>query len=65
MKVFYFFPYFDVGLLQALSSGYQPIGAVMVSPEITEVIHSKSNQLGMLRRKKKLLAMNYFLILVV
>lgn len=35
-----------VTLAKALSSGYQPIGAVMVSPEITEVIHSKSNQLG-------------------
>ncbi|GMN27352.1 hypothetical protein TIFTF001_001604 [Ficus carica] len=38
---------YDILLIadEALSSGYQPIGAVMVSPEITEVIHSKSNQL--------------------
>lgn len=32
--------------LQALSSGYLPIGAVLVSPEISEVIHSQSNKLG-------------------
>ncbi|EXB53589.1 putative aminotransferase y4uB [Morus notabilis] len=35
-----------VSLAKALSSAYQPIGAVLVSPEISEVIHSKSNQLG-------------------
>ena len=33
--------------LQALSSAYMPIGAVLVSPEITEVIYSQSNKLGM------------------
>ena len=36
-----------VSMLQALSSAYMPIGAVLVSPEITEVIYSQSNKLGM------------------
>ncbi|CAL5212459.1 unnamed protein product [Lathyrus oleraceus] len=35
-----------VSLAKALSSAYMPIGAVLVSPEITEVIHSQSNKLG-------------------
>lgn len=35
-----------VSLAKALSSAYMPIGAVLVSPEITEVIYSQSNKLG-------------------
>ncbi|KGN53495.1 gamma aminobutyrate transaminase 1, mitochondrial [Cucumis sativus] len=35
-----------VSLAKALSSGYMPIGAVIVSPEISDVIHSQSNKLG-------------------
>jgi adenosylmethionine-8-amino-7-oxononanoate aminotransferase len=31
---------------QALSSAYMPIGAVMVSPEVSDVIHSQSSKLG-------------------
>jgi 4-aminobutyrate--pyruvate transaminase len=31
---------------QALSSAYMPIGAILVSPEITDVIYSQSNKLG-------------------
>ncbi|KAH9624803.1 hypothetical protein KSS87_007541 [Heliosperma pusillum] len=34
-----------VSLAKALSSAYMPIGAVLVSPEISEVIHSQSNKL--------------------
>ncbi|WVZ94558.1 hypothetical protein U9M48_040437 [Paspalum notatum var. saurae] len=34
--------YFD----KALSSAYMPIGAILVSPEITDVIYSQSNKLG-------------------
>ncbi|GAU37330.1 hypothetical protein TSUD_61440 [Trifolium subterraneum] len=35
-----------VSLAKALSSGYLPIGAILVSPEIAEVIHSQSSKLG-------------------
>jgi 4-aminobutyrate--pyruvate transaminase len=35
-----------VSLAKALSSAYMPIGAVMVSHEISDVIHSQSNKLG-------------------
>ncbi|KAJ4846710.1 Gamma aminobutyrate transaminase 3, chloroplastic [Turnera subulata] len=35
-----------VTLAKALSSGYMPIGAVLVSPEISDVIHSQSSKLG-------------------
>nr|AJT59571.1 GABAT2 [Veratrum californicum] len=35
-----------VSMAKALSSGYMPIGAVLVSPEIVEVVHSQSNKLG-------------------
>ncbi|KAK7258110.1 hypothetical protein RIF29_32562 [Crotalaria pallida] len=35
-----------VSLAKALSSAYMPIGAVLVSPEVSEVIHSQSNKLG-------------------
>ncbi|GAB4847803.1 Gamma aminobutyrate transaminase 1, mitochondrial [Ancistrocladus abbreviatus] len=35
-----------VALAKALSSAYVPIGAVLVSPEVMEVIHSESNKLG-------------------
>ncbi|URE03676.1 transaminase [Musa troglodytarum] len=35
-----------VSLAKALSSAYMPIGAILVSPEIVEVIHSQSNKLG-------------------
>ncbi|MED6223470.1 Gamma aminobutyrate transaminase 1, mitochondrial [Stylosanthes scabra] len=35
-----------VSLAKALSSAYLPIGAVLVSPEVSEVIHSQSNKLG-------------------
>jgi adenosylmethionine-8-amino-7-oxononanoate aminotransferase len=31
---------------QALSSAYMPIAAILVSPEIADVIHSESNKLG-------------------
>ncbi|KAI9091351.1 hypothetical protein K1719_028162 [Acacia pycnantha] len=31
---------------QALSSAYMPIGAVLVSPEVSDVIHSQSNKLS-------------------
>ncbi|CAI0440045.1 unnamed protein product [Linum tenue] len=35
-----------VTLAKALSSAYMPIGAVLVSPQINEVIYSQSNKLG-------------------
>uniref|UniRef100_A0A0D9W9E7 4-aminobutyrate--pyruvate transaminase n=1 Tax=Leersia perrieri TaxID=77586 RepID=A0A0D9W9E7_9ORYZ len=35
-----------VSVAKALSSAYVPIGATLVSPEISEVIHSQSNKLG-------------------
>ncbi|KAK8961422.1 hypothetical protein KSP40_PGU005507 [Platanthera guangdongensis] len=35
-----------VSIAKALSSAYMPIGAVLVSSEIAEVIHSQSNKLG-------------------
>uniref|UniRef100_A0A0V0IJI3 Putative gamma aminobutyrate transaminase 1, mitochondrial-like n=1 Tax=Solanum chacoense TaxID=4108 RepID=A0A0V0IJI3_SOLCH len=35
-----------VSLAKALSSAYMPIGAVLVSPEVSDVIHSQSNKLG-------------------
>lgn len=35
-----------VSLAKALSSAYMPIGAVLVSPEISDVINSQSNKLG-------------------
>ncbi|CAN1160422.1 Gamma-aminobutyrate transaminase POP2, mitochondrial [Linum perenne] len=35
-----------VSLAKALSSAYVPIGAVLVSPEVSDVIHSQSNKLG-------------------
>ncbi|XP_060209699.1 gamma aminobutyrate transaminase 3, chloroplastic-like isoform X2 [Lycium barbarum] len=35
-----------VSLAKALSSAYMPIGAVLVSPEISDVIYSQSNKLG-------------------
>ncbi|PNY16827.1 gamma aminobutyrate transaminase mitochondrial-like, partial [Trifolium pratense] len=39
-----------VSLAKALSSAYMPIGAVLVSPEISEVIHSQSSKLGSFSR---------------
>ncbi|CAM8946637.1 unnamed protein product [Rhodiola kirilowii] len=35
-----------VSIAKALSSAYQPIGAVLVSPEISDVIHDQSSKLG-------------------
>ncbi|KAL0380940.1 UNVERIFIED_CONTAM: Gamma aminobutyrate transaminase 3, chloroplastic [Sesamum angustifolium] len=35
-----------VSLAKALSSAYMPIGAVLVSPEVYDVIYSQSNKLG-------------------
>ncbi|XP_042010283.1 gamma aminobutyrate transaminase 1, mitochondrial-like [Salvia splendens] len=35
-----------VSIAKALSSAYMPIGAVLVSPEISDVIYSQSNKLG-------------------
>ncbi|KAF8774956.1 hypothetical protein HU200_005002 [Digitaria exilis] len=35
-----------VSIAKALSSAYLPIGAILVSPEITDVIYSQSNKLG-------------------
>ncbi|KMZ66939.1 Aminotransferase [Zostera marina] len=35
-----------VSLAKALSSGYMPIGAMLVSSEISEVVNSQSNKLG-------------------
>lgn len=35
-----------VSMAKALSSAYMPIGAVLVSPEISDVIHSQSSKLG-------------------
>ncbi|XP_070006391.1 vanillin aminotransferase isoform X2 [Nicotiana sylvestris] len=35
-----------VSVAKALSSGYMPIGAVLVSHEISDVIHSESNKIG-------------------
>ncbi|GAB4857607.1 Gamma aminobutyrate transaminase 1, mitochondrial [Ancistrocladus abbreviatus] len=35
-----------VSLAKALSAAYMPIGAVLVSPEISEVIYSQSNKLA-------------------
>ncbi|AQK50213.1 Putative aminotransferase class III superfamily protein [Zea mays] len=39
---------YDILLIadEALSSAYMPIGAILVSPEITDVIYSQSNKLG-------------------
>ena len=33
--------------MQALSSAYVPIGAVLVSQEVADVIYSQSNKIGM------------------
>ncbi|KAL4201244.1 hypothetical protein AMTRI_Chr02g215090 [Amborella trichopoda] len=35
-----------VTIAKALSSGYMPIGAILVSPEISKVVYSQSNELG-------------------
>ncbi|KAJ0982363.1 hypothetical protein J5N97_010618 [Dioscorea zingiberensis] len=35
-----------VSIAKALSSAYMPIGAILASPEISDVIHSQSNKLG-------------------
>ncbi|XP_015635717.1 probable gamma-aminobutyrate transaminase 2, mitochondrial isoform X2 [Oryza sativa Japonica Group] len=35
-----------VSLAKALSSAYVPIGATLVSPEISDVVHSQSNKIG-------------------
>ncbi|KAG0451341.1 hypothetical protein HPP92_026462 [Vanilla planifolia] len=35
-----------VSIAKALSSAYMPIGGILVSPEISEVIYSQSNKLG-------------------
>ncbi|XP_074560584.1 putative gamma-aminobutyrate transaminase 3, mitochondrial, partial [Curcuma longa] len=35
-----------VSIAKALSSAYLPIGAILVSPEIVDVIYSQSNKLG-------------------
>ncbi|RXH90217.1 hypothetical protein DVH24_032574 [Malus domestica] len=35
-----------VSVAKALSSAYMPIGAVLVSPEVSDVIHSQSSKLG-------------------
>ncbi|XP_019160844.1 PREDICTED: gamma aminobutyrate transaminase 1, mitochondrial-like [Ipomoea nil] len=35
-----------VSIAKAVSSAYMPIGAVLVSPEVYDVIHSQSNKLG-------------------
>ncbi|RXH67793.1 hypothetical protein DVH24_027940 [Malus domestica] len=35
-----------VSVAKALSSAYMPIGAVLVSPEVSDVIHSQSSELG-------------------
>lgn len=35
---------------QALTSGYMPIGAVLVGPEVADVIYSQSNKLGMIMK---------------
>ena len=35
-----------VSMAKALSSAYMPIGVVLVSPEISDVIDSQSNKLG-------------------
>ncbi|CAA0813010.1 Gamma-aminobutyrate transaminase POP2-mitochondrial [Striga hermonthica] len=35
-----------VTVAKALSSGYMPIGAVLVSPQVYDVIHDQSNKLG-------------------
>ncbi|XP_028758873.1 gamma aminobutyrate transaminase 1, mitochondrial-like [Neltuma alba] len=35
-----------VSLAKALSSAYMPIGAVLVSPDVSDVIHSQSSKLG-------------------
>ena len=51
-------------MLQALSSGYLPIGAVIVSPEISEVIHSESNKLGMFIRSHWHVMMSLLLCLI-
>ena len=38
---------------QALSSAYMPIGAILVSPEVADVVHSQSNKLGIFNKKNK------------
>ncbi|KAL6976048.1 Gamma aminobutyrate transaminase 3, chloroplastic [Sarracenia purpurea var. burkii] len=35
-----------VSVAKALSSAYVPIGGILVSPEVSDVIHSQSNKLG-------------------
>lgn len=35
-----------VSLAKALSSAYMPIGAILISPEVNDVIYSQSNKLG-------------------
>ncbi|KAF2305764.1 hypothetical protein GH714_008117 [Hevea brasiliensis] len=35
-----------VSVAKALSSAYMPIGAIMMSPEVSDVIHFQSNKLG-------------------
>ena len=34
-------------MMQALSSAYMPIGAILMSQEVADVIYSQSNKLGM------------------
>uniref|UniRef100_M1C8Z7 Gamma aminobutyrate transaminase isoform3 n=1 Tax=Solanum tuberosum TaxID=4113 RepID=M1C8Z7_SOLTU len=41
-----------VSVAKALSSGYMPIGAVLVSPEVSDVIYSQSNKLVALETLK-------------
>lgn len=43
-------PLFLTDIFQALSSGYMPIGAVFVGPEVADVIYSQSNKLGILMK---------------
>lgn len=37
-----------VSVAKALSSAYMPIGGVLVSPEVSDVINSQSNKLGII-----------------
>lgn len=51
-----------ISLVQALSNAYVPIGATLVSPEISDVIHSQSNKLGKLIRFNHLSELIYYIV---
>ena len=56
-------PHTSIVFFQAFSSGYMPIGAVLMSPEIAEVILSYSDKLGKLMNDFSSFAPNYIVLL--